>query len=401
MRNRKIIVLNLGSTSFKFKLFFFGAREKPEASGSFENIGSKMSEYSIRLRDKTLQGTCHCTKHTDAFRITIDILAGEKVLESMKDLDAVGYKAVHAGTLTGARVVDESLLLTMEKYKSFAPAHNPVYMDMMMQIGDEYPGLLQIAYFETSFHQSIPLKRAVYGVPYEWVEELGIRRYGFHGSSHGYIAEKMCELEPKAGKIISLHLGGSSSVCAIYNGKSIASSMGATPQSGLFHNNRVGDFDIFCLSALINRMNGDLEQVMNALSKQSGFLGLSGISNDLREVLSARERGDFRASLAVDAYVDNIVGYIGMFSAYLKGMDAIVFTGGIGYNSDIIRSLVCDELAYLGLFLDEDKNRMNKGGKISSENSSILVYCLETNEELMVARKCNELLDGLMQLSGG
>jgi acetate kinase len=302
-------------------------------------------------------------------------------------LDAVGYKAVHGGPISGVRPVNDELLEVMDSFISFAPAHNPIYINMMRRLKEQRPELFQAAYFETSFHTTVPLYRAIYGVPYEWVEDIGIRRYGFHGSSHSFIAQEISRLEPMAKRVISIHLGGSSSLCAILEGKSIATSMGATPQSGIFHNNRVGDMDVFCLPELVKRHSGDLSLVMKRLSSESGFLGISGVSNDLREVLAARDKGDYRAELAVRAFVDGIVGYIGMYTAFLGGLDAVVFTGGIGLRSAVIRSMVCDALVFLPLKLDYDKNNSPGSGKISTDSSGVSVWVLETNEELMIARK--------------
>ena len=303
----------------------------------------------------------------------------------------MGYKAVHGGPITGTQIIDDTVLDNMEEYVSLAPAHNPIYIRMMRMLKKEYPNLRQVARFETSFHQSIPQYRTLYGVPYEWKEKYGIRRYGFHGSSHEYIAHKMKELEPSAKRIISLHLGGSSSLCAINEGKSIACSMGATPQSGIFQNNRVGDFDVFCLPALV-RQYGDFKAVMSELSTRSGFLGLSGVSNDLREVLKARDEGNERAELAVRAFVDGIVGYIGMYAAYLGGVDALVFTGGIGLNSSIIREMVCDQLGFISVVLDHEKNSGREDTKISASQSKVSVWTLKTNEELIVAEHARDLL---------
>ena len=393
MKKYSIMVLNLGSTSFKFKYYPNGAQESEAASGYYESIGSQNGEYRIKAGDKIIQGDIVCNNHREAIEDAVSWLAQENILSGVEDLDAIGYKAVHAGALKGARKVDESLLSVMERYLSFAPAHNACYMSMMKQMIQAYPEVLQIAYFETSFHASIPEKRAVYGVPYEWKGKYGVRRYGFHGSSHSYIAAKVKELNPLAEKIISLHLGGSSSICAIKNGESIACSMGATPQSGLFQNNRVGDFDVFCLPELVKQMDGGLDEVMEILATKSGFLGVSGVSNDLREILQAKGNGNKRAILAVDAFVDNIVGYIGMFSAYLKGVDALAFTGGIGLRSSELRALVCKELEYMGICLDSDANLSGEECKISTDESEISVYTLNTNEELMVAQKCEEYLD--------
>lgn len=370
----RIIVLNLGSTSFKYKLFEVGTEEKEVAEGGFENVGSA--------------GTM---SHMDAFSETERELKEKGVLESFENLDAVGYKAVHAGDVTGARVIDDEILKIMEQYSVFAPAHNPVYIRVMKEMKERFPKLLQIGYFETSFHASIPEKRVLYGVPYEWKEEMGIRRYGFHGSSHSFIAWKMGQEAPESKKLISFHLGGSSSICAIENGKSIASSMGATPQSGVFQNNRVGDIDMYCLPGLMKAYDGDWNQILKDLSSKGGLLGVSGISNDLRLIQAAADEGDKRANLTLDAYVDNLVGYAGMFDAYLKGADALVFTGGIGKGSSLIRKRVCEELSYKGIVLDEEANEKGNEGRISGLESKVGVYIWKTNEELMVMRQCLKL----------
>lgn len=370
-----IMVLNLGSTSFKYKLFEIGDEEKQIAEGGFENVGSA--------------GTM---SHMDAFAETEKELKEKGVLESFESLDAVGYKAVHAGDVTGARVIDDEILKIMEHYSVFAPAHNPVYIRVMKEMKERFPKLLQIGYFETSFHASIPEKRVLYGVPYEWKEKMGIRRYGFHGSSHSYIAWKMAKEAPDCKKLLSFHLGGSSSVCAIEDGRSIASSMGATPQSGVFQNNRVGDIDMFCLPGLMKEYAGDWESILKDLSSKGGLLGVSGISNDLRDIEKAAKEGDSQAKIAIDAYVDNLVGYAGMFDAYLKGAEALVFTGGIGKGSSLIRKRVCDELAYKGVLLDENANELGREGKVSKEESRVKVYIWKTNEELMVMRQCMKLL---------
>ncbi len=280
----------------------------------------------------------------------------------------------------------------MERMILFAPAHNPIYIKMMRMIKERYPDLCQIARFETSFHATIPEYRTVYGVPYEWIEKYGIRRYGFHGSSHEYIAERMKQLDEKASRIISVHLGGSSSLCAILNQVSIATSMGATPQSGLFNNNRVGDFDVFCMPELVRCYGGNLDTVMDILNTESGFLGLSGISNDFREIIKAQKEGNQQADLAIRAFVDNIVGYIGMFTAYLGGLDALVFTGGIGQNSKEIRSLVCGGLNFLQIEISEDKGYEGSDYKISTEKSGVGVWVVKTNEEQVVAKRIREFV---------
>ena len=400
MNPYKIMILNLGSTSYKFKLYRIAVdtsgqdsfAEELIAEGAFERIGTS-GKCLIRTKQQDWEEERAFSDHLEAFLFSIQWLSENWILSSLVELDAIGFKSVHAGEVSGARIINEEILEIMKHYSAFAPAHNPLYIRLMKQLAVQYPKLLQIGCFETSFHTNIPEKRMIYGVPDSWRNGLGIRRYGFHGSSHSYIAWKMQQTNPDARKIISLHLGGSSSLCAIEKGKSIATSMGATPQSGVFQNNRVGDFDIFCLPVLMDYYKEDWKKILQVLSKESGFLGVSGVSNDLREVLEAAEKGNHKAQLTVDAFVDSLIGYIGMFTAYLKGVDAIVFTGGIGLGSSLIRKRVCEELAYMGLYLDEAANKKGTEGRISRKDSRISVYTWKTNEELMVARSCVRVLE--------
>ena len=391
---KRIFIMNLGTTSFKFKLYLF-SDEKQEviAGGHIESVGAESSHYDLWLDGiGKKSGELHIKTHVEGFSFCMSELEKSGLLCDLSDLDAVGYKAVHGGTLSGTRFVDKELLEEMERVAPLAPAHNPVYLTAMKDIQKKYPGLKQIVRFETSFHATIPDCRTTYGVPYFWREELGIRKYGFHGSSHEYIAGQMRKICPDISKVISCHLGGSSSICAIQDGSSIATTMGATPQSGLFNNNRVGDFDVFCLPMLKKYYEGNSDKVLQILSEESGFLGLSGVSNDLRHVLKAMDEGNVRARLAVDAFVDNIVGYIGMFTAFLGGLEALVFTGGIGMHSDRIRRMVCDRLGYLGLILDSEMNTSSDSELISTATSEVRVYRMETNEEIVVARNVFALL---------
>ena len=394
MKCQRLLLLNLGTTSFKFQLFDFSRGETPSASGMVERVGSDRSFYSLNLPSGKAEGACSCRTCTEAFALCVSRMGDDGVLPSLEDLDAVGFKAVHGGPLTGTRLVDEELLDVMEQFSPLAPAHNPVYLDLMRALRERYPGLLQAVRFETSFHGTIPDYRTAYGVPWEWREKWGIRRYGFHGSSHEYIAGRMRQLAPSARRVISIHLGGSSSLCAIRDGQSIASSMGATPQSGLIQNNRVGDFDVCCLPELARRCGG-LNQAMEILCTRSGFLGLSGVSNDLREVLAAREAGDRRADLAVRAFADEIVGYTGMFAAFLGGLDAIAFTGGIGQNSGVLREMVCAELGLFSIRLLEDDGGAEGDRRISAADSGASVWVIKTDEEQVLARHTRALVESL------
>lgn len=390
MKCQRLLLLNLGTTSFKFQLYDFRNGEEVTASGMVERVGGD-GFCRLRLPSGAAENLCRCRSCTEAFELCIRLMQEEGVLSSLEELDAVGFKAVHGGSLSGTRLVDEELLQTMERFIPFAPAHNPVYLELMRSLRERYPTLCQAVRFETSFHADIPAFRTVYGVPWQWAEEWGVRRYGFHGSSHEYIASRMQTLEPDAKRIISIHLGGSSSLCAIRDGESIASSMGATPQTGLFQNNRVGDFDVCCLPQLVKRC-GSLERVMEILCTQSGFLGLSGVSNDLREVLDARESGNPHADLAVRAFADQIIGYIGMFAAYLGGLDAIAFTGGIGQNCRLLREMVCESLTLFHARLLDGAEYRGEDCRISATDSGISVWVIQTNEEQVLARHIRALL---------
>ena len=390
---KKIFIMNLGTTSFKFKLYLFSQEQQQVlASGEIESVGAELSAYALEIGGQKESGQIPIHDHGAGFAFCVERLQQSGILSSMADLDAVGYKAVHGGSLSGTQPVTDALLAEMERMVPLVPAHNPIYLRAMKDIRQRFPELKQVARFETSFHTTIPDCRTTYGVPYQWREELGIRKYGFHGSSHEYIAGKVRQINPDAKKVISCHLGGSSSICAIYDGKSIATTMGATAQSGLFNNNRVGDFEVFCLPMLMEHYGGSLENVLKVLSKESGLYGLSGVSNDLRQVLQAMDEGNPHARLAVETLVDNIVGYIGMYTAYLGGLDALVFTGGIGLHSDRIRQLVCERLGYLNLVLDEEKNAAATTELISTVGSSVAVYRMKTDEEIVVARNIYTML---------
>lgn len=391
----KIFVMNLGTTSFKFKFYAFeGDKTTVLATGELESIGAPESFYEMTYENGTkFSGKAPIPDHGAAFAHCFAILQKDGIIRDLDDVTAVGYKAVHGGSLSGTCLVDDALIAEMERVTPFAPAHNPIYLNAMKDIRKRFPGLTQVARFETSFHGSIPEKRVVYGVPYQWKDEVGIRRYGFHGSSHQYIAQTVKKLQPDARKIITCHLGGSSSICAILDGKSVATSMGATLQTGLFNNNRVGDFETFCIKPVMDHYGYTLDETLEILSKKSGLLGLSGVSNDLRLVLEAAEAGNKQAQLAFDALCDNILGYIGMYAAYLNGLDALVFTGGIGTNSAPLRKRVCESLTYLGLTLDEEENEKRGDGKVSTADSKVTVWRLKTDEESVVASCVREFLN--------
>ena len=391
----KILVANLGSTSFKYRLFDM-AEERVLARGGVERIGSRESRCFIESGGKRHEAVLEARDHAMAVKLCLKQLAEHRCLESPRELAAIGFKTVHAQGLTGVHRVDERVLAAMEAYADVAPAHNPPYVKAMRLLAKELPELPLVAAFETGFHQDIPDAQRLYAVPKEWTKKYGIQRHGFHGASHAYVAQRTAELLNKpSAKIISCHLGGSSSLSAIKDGKSAATSMGMSPQSGLPQNNRVGDFDPFAIPVLMRATGKTLEQVLDDLANRSGLLGLSECGNDLRDIEEAAGKGDPHARQAMDVYVASIRHYLGAYLLLLNGADAIVFAGGIGENSAAIRSAVCAHLDWFGIMLDPIRNDNAKGEMpIHSANSRVQLWIMPTNEELIVARHAKKLLAG-------
>jgi acetate kinase len=390
----KILVANLGSTSFKYRLFDM-AEERVLARGGVERIGSPQSRCFVEVGGKRDEATVAAKDHAVAVRLCLEQLSdpARRCLESPSELAAIGFKAVHARGLSGVQRVDERVLRAMEDYADVAPAHNPPYIKAMRLLAEQLPEIPLVAAFETGFHESIAPAHRLYAIPREWAEKHGVKRWGFHGASHRYIAERTAQLLGNpAAKIISCHLGGSSSLCAIRDGKSVANSLGMSPQSGLPHNNRVGDFDVFALPALLRGTGKTLEQLLDDLANRSGLLGLSG-HNDLRDIESAAQAGDAACREAIDVFVAAVRHYLGAYLLLQDGADAIVFTGGIGENSAAMREAVCANLDWFGIRLDSSRNEKAKGEMpIHAADSRVQLWIMPTNEELIVARQAKELL---------
>src|SRR3954451_16896001 len=361
-----VLVANLGSTSFKFKLLDMDAGGDVIAKGGYERIGQAGSPYPTHAE-------------------VIDVI----LKELPKKPDAIGFKAVHGGPISGAVRGTDEVLAVQEQFADVAPAHNPPYIAAMRAFREKMPSTPQVAAFETAFHQTIPLSRQIYAIPHEWTEKLGIRRYGFHGASHRYIATRVAELlgPQNSRRIISCHLGGSCSVCAIQDGKSVANSFGMTAQSGVPHNNRVGDFDTFALVKL-TKQGMSLDEIFKKLSKEGGLLGMSGVSHDMRDVEAAAAGGSQRPKLTLDVFVESVRHYLGAYLVALGGCDVLAFTGGIGENGVALREAICRNLEWAGIALDPKKNQARgREEKISSVESDADVWIVPTNEELIVARQ--------------
>jgi acetate kinase len=393
----KILVANLGSTSFKYRLFDM-ADERQLARGGVERIGSESSKCFVEIGGKRQELSARVPDHAMAVRKCLEQLTDPATgcLKDAGEVAAIGFKAVHAGSISGVQRVTPEVLAAMERMNRVAPAHNPPYIAAMRLLSERLPAIPLVAAFETGFHATIPDRLRYYAAPHEWAEKHQIHRWGFHGASHRYIATRTAELLGRNNlRIISCHLGGSSSLCAIRDGKSVATTMGMSPQSGLPNNNRAGEFDPFAIPVVMQATGKSFDEVLDDLAKRSGLLGLSGASGDVRDLEEAAEAGNERARLALDVFITSVRHYLGAYLVELGGADAIVFTGGIGENSATVRSAVCHGLEFIGITLDKQLNSTAKGEqRVSKEDGRIQVWIMPTNEELIVARQTRNLLKG-------
>jgi len=371
----KILVVNIGSTSLKYQLL-----RMPEgtelARGRVERIGEPGGD---------------CPDYGGAItRCRTEIAGPGRPLEDLRDLSGIGFKAVHGGPLSGARVVDDDVLAAMEEFAFLAPAHNPPYVAAMRAFRRLVPEVPLVALFETAFFDQVDEAAVTYAVPHSWKTELGIRRYGFHGASHRAASEKAQEvLKTRDLRHISCHLGGSSSVAAIRNGVAIDCSFGMSPQSGLPHNNRTGDIDVFAVLHVMKRKGYSVDEVAEILATRSGLAGLSGGSGDVRDLSKAAADGDVRSRLALEVFVDATRRYIGSFLVRLGGLDVLSFSGGIGENSPDVRAAVCEGLSELGIELNPERNQKAET-TLSRDSGRVAVLLVPADEERIVARATAE-----------
>ncbi len=375
----KVLIPNIGSTSFKYRLLELdegaGLGETVLAQGRVERIGQPGGE---------------CADCAAAIRKCINEIAGPgKPLKNLNEIGAVGFKAVHTGPLNTPQVIDDKFLSVMEEFSFLAPAHNPPYIAAMRAFRQELPGVPLVAVMEPFPYRFMDEASTTYAVPYAWRTEHGIRRYGFHGASHRSASERAkAFLGRKDLRHISCHLGGSSSVAAFRNGVAIDMSMGASPQSGLPQNNRVGDIDVFAVLHMMKKLGLGPDEMAALLGSQSGLAGISGTSGDLRDLEEAAAKNNARARLALDVFVRAIRHYVGAFLFELGGVDVITFSGGIGENSAEIRAAVLKGMAAFGVELDEEANKTIKGeGEITTLRSAVKVVVIPANEESIVARE--------------
>lgn len=389
-----ILVINCGSSSLKFQLIN-SESEEVLAKGLCERIGidGKLT-YQPEGGEKTTSDKTMPT-HTEAIQFVIDALTDEKtgVVKSLDEINAVGHRVVHGGEkFASSVVIDDEVLKAIEECNDLAPLHNPANLIGINACRELMPGVPMVAVFDTAFHQTMPSKAYMYGLPYEYYEKYKVRRYGFHGTSHSFVSKRVAELVGKAydeTKTIVCHLGNGASICAVENGKSVDTSMGLTPLEGLVMGTRSGDIDPAIMEFLAKKENLDIAGLMNVLNKKSGVYGLSNnLSSDFRDLSEAAADGNEIAELALDVFAYRVAKYVGSYTAAMNGVDNIVFTAGIGENSAIVRTMVCKYLGYLGIEIDEELN--GKRGQeiiISTPESKVKVLVVPTNEELAIARE--------------
>ncbi|MBD5189843.1 MAG: acetate kinase [Bacteroidales bacterium] len=389
----KILVLNCGSSSVKYKLIDSTSKEVL-AEGGVEKIGLEDSFLKFKRPDGTKETiTVSMPDHKEAIKQITKVLTDPKdgVIKSFDEIEAVGHRVVH-----GMEYFNKSVLITpevIERVKEcypVAPLHNPANITGIEAVTELMPETPQVAVFDTAFHQTMPAKAYMYALPYEDYEKYGVRRYGFHGTSHRYVSHRVCEflgVPYDKQRIITCHIGNGGSVTAIKNGESVDTSMGLTPTEGLMMGTRVGDVDPGALVYLMERLNLDAKGLLKLINKESGVAGISGISNDMRDIEKAIEEGDERAKLALDMFEYRLLKYIGAYTAVLGGVDIIVFTGGIGENQPQTRERICKQLSYLGVTFNEEANK-TRGEEIviSGEDSKVKVVVIPTDEELMIAQ---------------
>ena len=396
----KILILNAGSSSLKYQLIDMDG-EKLLAKGICERIGIEGSKLKQSVGDKTTEVQSPMKDHTDAIQLMLAALTdGEKgALKSMDEIGAVGHRVLHGGeSFTGSVLITEEVKAAVRKNIPLGPLHNPANLMGIEACEKVMPNTPGVAVFDTAFHQTMPKKAYLYGVPKEYYDRLHIRRYGFHGTSHRYVSKRACEFlgaDRAKTRVITCHLGNGSSLAAVDGGKCVDTSMGLTPLEGVIMGTRSGNLDPAVVQFIANSDHKTVDEVLDLLNKKSGLLGLSGKSSDMRDVDALCDKGDEDALVARDMLVYSIRKYIGAYAAVMGGVDVIVFTAGIGENNDLLRKLVMEGFEYLGAKLDEKKNHQNRDEAIiSTDDSKVKVVVIPTDEEIVIARDTLAIVSG-------
>ena len=396
----KILVLNCGSSSIKYALYNMDDKSVM-TSGGAERVGLDGAFVKVKMPDGTKKKVMHdIPEHTEGVKFIFSLLTDPEigVIKSLDEIGAVGHRMVHGGEKFNKSVVlNDEVLEVFKSVSDLAPLHNPANLKGVQAVSELMPGLPQVGVFDTAFHQTMPAHSYLYAIPYELYEKYGVRRYGFHGTSHRYVSQRVCEylgVNYNEKKIITCHIGNGGSVAAVENGRCVDTSMGLTPLEGLMMGTRSGDIDGGAITFLEKKLGLDADGMSNLLNKKSGVLGVTGISSDMREIDDAVANGNERAKLALDMYNYRIKKYVGAYTAAMGGCDIIVFTAGVGENQYQMREEVCSGMEYMGVKLDVGKNKTVRGEEavISTPDSKVTVCVIPTDEELMIATDTMNLL---------
>ena len=395
----KILVLNCGSSSIKYALYNMDDKSVM-TSGGAERVGMEGAFVKVKLANGDKKKIMHdIPEHTEGVKFIFSLLTDPEigVIKDLNEIDAVGHRMVHGGEKFNKSVIlDKEVLETFEACIDLAPLHNPANLKGVNAVSELMPHLPQVGVFDTAFHQSMPKKAYMYAIPYNLYKQYGVRRYGFHGTSHRYVSQRVCEylgVSPIGKRIITCHIGNGGSIAAVVDGKCVDTSMGLTPLEGLMMGTRSGDIDGGAITFLAKKLDLDADGVSNLLNKQSGVLGITGESSDMRDVENAAAEGNARAQLALDMYFYRIKKYIGAYAAAMGGVDIIVFTAGVGENQASMREAVCKDMEFLGIKFDKEKNKTRgEEAVISADDSKVTVCVIPTDEELMIATDTMNLL---------
>lgn len=392
----KILAVNAGSSSLKFTLIELPSQKKL-ISGYFEKIGIGNSFYTIKINGQKLEREVDLKDHSIAVKYLIDELIGNNVISSLDEIDGVGHRIVHgADKYSESVLLNEEILEDIESFNDLAPLHNPANLVGVRAFMKNLPNTPMVGVFDTAFHQSMKEESYIYALPYEWYTKYGVRKYGFHGTSHRFINKTISEFMKRDDlKVISCHIGSGASLAAIDSGKVVDTSMGFTPTPGVVMGTRAGDFDVSILPYVMKKENKNIDEIMNDVNKKSGLLGISGISSDARDIAAAVEEGNERGILAYNIYTQKVANYIAMYNNLLDGADVICFTAGLGEMSRPFRKVIIEKISSLGVKLDSQRNEdvFGKFGKISTDDSKIPVYVVPTDEELMIALDTYDLIN--------
>ncbi|MBM7715211.1 acetate kinase [Bacillus thermophilus] len=392
----KVIAVNAGSSSIKFQLFDM-PEEKVIGKGLIERIGLPNGLVAMTIEGERLKEKADIPNHEAAIKLLLDRMMANGAINSPEEVGGIGHRVVHGGEIFHDSVpITPKTLEKMEQLIELAPLHNPANIVGIKECQKALPSVPQVAVFDTAFHQTMPESSYLYSLPYEYYQKYGIRKYGFHGTSHKYVSQRAAELLGRPLeqlRLISCHLGNGASIAAIKGGKSIDTSMGFTPLAGVTMGTRSGNIDPALIPYLMEKTGKSADEILDILNKKSGLLGVSGFSSDLRDIELEAGRGNHRAELALDIFADRIHKYLGSYAARMSGVDAIIFTAGIGENSDVIRAKVLSGLQFMGVYWDPDLNKIRgKEAFLNYPHSPVKVLVIPTNEELMIARDVMRLV---------